>query len=163
MVSTTTNEYPNLLLGMAMRLAVDFGLHVSTKAYVEAGSMSAEEARGRSVAFWGSYATDQYVKTKVQGNRNLAETSVKHVGSLPRETFAQHLSGCHGGNTNGIFSRPIPRPGTTLAVWWPEFWDGDAQPPGTLCRAVGPASQDYVTSRGFPVSLTAQCFFFLSS
>ncbi|KAK7699473.1 hypothetical protein SLS64_011611 [Diaporthe eres] len=44
---------------MAMRLAVDFGLHVSTKAYVEAGSMSAEEARGRSVAFWGSYATDQ--------------------------------------------------------------------------------------------------------
>lgn len=48
---------------MAMRLAVDFGLHVSTKAYVEAGSMSAEEARGRSVAFWGSYATDQYVLT----------------------------------------------------------------------------------------------------
>lgn len=46
-----------------MRLAVDFGLHVSTKAYVEAGSMSAEEARGRSVAFWGSYATDQYVLT----------------------------------------------------------------------------------------------------
>lgn len=50
------------LSGMAMRLAVDFGLHVSTKAYVEAGSMSAEEARGRSVAFWGSYATDQYVQ-----------------------------------------------------------------------------------------------------
>lgn len=44
-----------------MRLAVDFGLHVSTKAYVDAGSISAEEARGRSVAFWGSYATDQYV------------------------------------------------------------------------------------------------------
>lgn len=48
-----------------MRLAVDFGLHVSTKAYVEAGSMSAEEARGRSVAFWGSYATDQYVSISV--------------------------------------------------------------------------------------------------
>lgn len=44
---------------MAMRLAIDFGLHVSTKAYVEAGTMSVEEARGRSVAFWGAFATDQ--------------------------------------------------------------------------------------------------------
>lgn len=44
-----------------MRLAIDFGLHVSTKAYVEAGSMTVEEARGRSVTFWGAFATDQLV------------------------------------------------------------------------------------------------------
>ncbi|KAK7727254.1 hypothetical protein SLS63_007305 [Diaporthe eres] len=49
-----------------MNAMFDFGLHVSTKAYVEAGSMSAEEARGRSVAFWGSYATDQYVPTSME-------------------------------------------------------------------------------------------------
>jgi hypothetical protein len=53
---------------MAMRLAIDFGLHVSTKAYVEAGSMSVEEARGRSVAFWGSFATDQSV---IPGPKNM--------------------------------------------------------------------------------------------
>lgn len=47
--------------GMAMRLAIDFGLHVSTKAYVDAGTMSVEEARGRSMAFWGAFATDQSV------------------------------------------------------------------------------------------------------
>lgn len=46
-----------------MRLAVDFGLHVSTKAYVEAGTMTVEEARGRSVTFWGAFATDQSVST----------------------------------------------------------------------------------------------------
>lgn len=72
MVSTIAYKYPDLL-GMAMRLAVDFGLHVSTKAYVEAGSMSAEEARGRRVAFWGAYATDQYVRT---GRRKSGEKGV---------------------------------------------------------------------------------------
>ncbi|KAH7052015.1 hypothetical protein B0J12DRAFT_698707 [Macrophomina phaseolina] len=45
--------------GMALRLAIDFGLHVSAKPYVEAGSMSRDEARGRSVAFWGAFATDR--------------------------------------------------------------------------------------------------------
>ncbi|KAL1858737.1 hypothetical protein Daus18300_009871 [Diaporthe australafricana] len=47
-----------LFSGMAVRLAIDFGLHISSKPYVEAGSMSVEEARGRSVAFWGAFATD---------------------------------------------------------------------------------------------------------
>ncbi|OJD29688.1 fungal specific transcription [Diplodia corticola] len=45
--------------GMAVRLAIDFGLHTSAKPYVEAGTMSIEEARGRSVAFWGAFATDR--------------------------------------------------------------------------------------------------------
>lgn len=86
-----------------MRLAVDFGLHVSTKAYVEAGSMSAEEARGRRVAFWGAYATDQYVRkrNKKGGERILTDKFLKHVGSLPWKAFAQHLSGCYCGNANG--------------------------------------------------------------
>lgn len=44
---------------MALRLAIDFGLHVSAKPYVEAGSMSRDEAIGRSVAFWGAFATDR--------------------------------------------------------------------------------------------------------
>ncbi|KAF2146171.1 uncharacterized protein K452DRAFT_242783, partial [Aplosporella prunicola CBS 121167] len=48
-----------LLSGMAIRLAIDFGLHISAKPYVEAGTMSTEEARGRSVAFWGAFATDR--------------------------------------------------------------------------------------------------------
>lgn len=47
------------LPGMAIRLAIDFGLHISAKPYVDAGSMSVEEARGRSVAFWGAFTTDQ--------------------------------------------------------------------------------------------------------
>ncbi|TDZ68175.1 Nitrogen assimilation transcription factor nit-4 [Colletotrichum trifolii] len=48
-----------LFSGMAIRLAIDFGLHSSVKPFVEAGSMSVEEARGRSVAFWGAFTTDR--------------------------------------------------------------------------------------------------------
>lgn len=100
-----------------MRLAVDFGLHVSTKAYVEAGTMSAEEARCRSVAFWGSYATDQYVLiARTERVKNVADRSVKHVGSLPRKTLAQYFCSCHGGNANGLLDRPISRPGTILTT-----------------------------------------------
>ncbi|KAF9875673.1 fungal specific transcription factor [Colletotrichum karsti] len=48
-----------LFSGMAVRLAIDFGLHSGVKPYLDAGSMSIEEARGRSVAFWGAVATDR--------------------------------------------------------------------------------------------------------
>lgn len=61
-----------------MRLAVDFGLHVSTKAYVEAGTMTVEEARGRSVTFWGAFATDQSVSI----HKTSKETCLTHLRSM---------------------------------------------------------------------------------
>lgn len=48
-----------LFSGMSMRLAFDFGLHISPKPYVESGIMSIEEANVRSITFWGSFATDR--------------------------------------------------------------------------------------------------------
>ncbi|SCO91234.1 uncharacterized protein FRV6_15362 [Fusarium oxysporum] len=40
-------------------MAVDSSLHVSAKPYVDAGSMTLDEARGRSVTFWGVFSTDR--------------------------------------------------------------------------------------------------------
>ena len=57
---------------MSIRLGLDFGLHVSTQPYINAGEMTVEDARGRSVAFWGSFATDRYVS---QPNARLDENS----------------------------------------------------------------------------------------
>ena len=49
----------NPSVGMTMRLALDLGLHVSAKPYVQSGSMSQVEARVRRVTFWGTYAIDR--------------------------------------------------------------------------------------------------------
>ena len=48
-------------LGMAIRLAFDLGLHISTKKYVEEGSMSASEAKARSITIWGCFMNDRSV------------------------------------------------------------------------------------------------------
>lgn len=48
-----------MLSGMAVRLAYDLGLHIDTQMYVVRGTMSAEEARARKIAFWGTFATDR--------------------------------------------------------------------------------------------------------
>ncbi|KAI6897323.1 hypothetical protein KC334_g10396, partial [Hortaea werneckii] len=44
---------------MAIRLAFDLGLHISTKKYVEEGSMSASEAKARSITIWGCFMNDR--------------------------------------------------------------------------------------------------------
>ncbi|CAH0054486.1 unnamed protein product [Clonostachys solani] len=48
-----------LYSGMATRLAFDLGLHVDPTPYVSSGKMASEEARVRSVTFWGTFATDR--------------------------------------------------------------------------------------------------------
>lgn len=47
------------VLGMAMRLAFDLGLHLDMSSYVSDGSISAAEAELRRMAFWGAYTLDQ--------------------------------------------------------------------------------------------------------
>lgn len=42
-----------------MRLALDLGLHMDTKRYVEEGRMTPMEAEVRRIAFWGSNVADQ--------------------------------------------------------------------------------------------------------
>ena len=46
-------------IGMASRLALDLGLHVDTTIHVREGKMTAQVARARQVAFWGTYIIDQ--------------------------------------------------------------------------------------------------------
>lgn len=47
------------LLGMAMRLAFDLGLHLDMTSYVRDGTINEAEADLRSVVFWGAYTLDQ--------------------------------------------------------------------------------------------------------
>lgn len=46
-------------IGMAMRLSFDLGIHIDTKTYVQAGSMTLLEAESRRVAFWGCFIINQ--------------------------------------------------------------------------------------------------------
>lgn len=43
---------------MAIRLALDLGLHTSTRKYVEEGKMTAAEANARNITMWGSFFND---------------------------------------------------------------------------------------------------------
>lgn len=47
------------LLGMAMRLAFDLGLHIDMSSHVAEGSISAGAAALRRMVFWGAYTLDQ--------------------------------------------------------------------------------------------------------
>jgi hypothetical protein len=48
-----------LYSGMAMRLAVDLGLHVDSEAYIRAGVLDRKEADLRRATFWGTYVIDR--------------------------------------------------------------------------------------------------------
>ncbi|THX81558.1 hypothetical protein D6D04_04002 [Aureobasidium pullulans] len=48
-----------LYSGMAVRLAFDLGLHISTQKYVDEGSMSHEESNARNIAVWGCFMNDR--------------------------------------------------------------------------------------------------------
>ncbi|ODQ54630.1 hypothetical protein SAICODRAFT_5832 [Saitoella complicata NRRL Y-17804] len=45
--------------GMSFRMALDLGLHLDCRRFVEVGAMRAEEAEIRSVTFWGCYVFDK--------------------------------------------------------------------------------------------------------
>lgn len=62
--------YADLLrsLGMAIRLALTLGLHISTRKYVEEGKMTAVEANARNVTMWGSFLNDWCVVYILFGN-----------------------------------------------------------------------------------------------
>lgn len=47
--------------GMAVRLAFDLGLHVSSRRYVEEGKIAPAEANARNVSIWGCALNDWYV------------------------------------------------------------------------------------------------------
>ncbi|CAI6095281.1 unnamed protein product [Clonostachys chloroleuca] len=48
-----------LFCGMAMRLALDLGLHMNPKLHVLRGNLTQEEADLRADVFWGAYLSDQ--------------------------------------------------------------------------------------------------------
>lgn len=54
--------------GMAIRLALTLGLHISTRRYVEDGKMTAIEANARNLTMWGSSLNDWYVLCRLFGN-----------------------------------------------------------------------------------------------
>jgi hypothetical protein len=45
---------------MAVRLAVDLGLHLDVHDYTESGIISPEEEKLRSTVFWGAFVHDRY-------------------------------------------------------------------------------------------------------
>lgn len=49
------------IIGMAMRLATDLGLHIDAAPFAERGLMDLEEAQLRSSTFWGTYIHERYV------------------------------------------------------------------------------------------------------
>jgi Fungal specific transcription factor domain len=51
-----------LYSGMAMRLAVDLGLHLDVGRYILAGLLNQKEAHLRQTAFWGTYIVDRYAE-----------------------------------------------------------------------------------------------------
>lgn len=53
--SLTTNR----AIGMAMRLAIDLGLHMDAAPFVERGLMDISEVRLRSYVFWGTYSHER--------------------------------------------------------------------------------------------------------
>lgn len=48
-----------LYSGMAMRLAIDLGLHLNVTRYVQAGLLNEKEAHLRKTTFWGTYVLDK--------------------------------------------------------------------------------------------------------
>jgi hypothetical protein len=52
-----------LYSGMAMRLAIDLGLHVDSEAYVKAGVLNPKEAELRRTTFWATYIIDRWAST----------------------------------------------------------------------------------------------------
>jgi hypothetical protein len=54
------NHMFNSETGIAMRLAIDLGLHLDVHDYTEAGIISKEEERLRSTVFWGAFVYDRY-------------------------------------------------------------------------------------------------------
>lgn len=46
---------------MAVRLAFDLGLHISTQKYVDEGTVSHEESNARNIAVWGCFMNDRSV------------------------------------------------------------------------------------------------------
>lgn len=56
---SSTMHSSDLILGMAMRLSYDLGLHIDVKAHIETGRLSIEDAKSRKAAFWGSLVIDR--------------------------------------------------------------------------------------------------------
>ncbi len=53
-------QYTQQPKGMAVRLAVDLGLHLDVHDYTEAGIIGPEEEELRSTVFWGAFVHDRY-------------------------------------------------------------------------------------------------------
>jgi hypothetical protein len=49
----------SLIIGMAMRLSYDIGLHIDVGPYVRADRLGIQDAESRKAAFWGSFVIDQ--------------------------------------------------------------------------------------------------------
>lgn len=47
---------------MAMRIALDLGLHLDQSASVELGKMSRSDAESRRVTFWGVLVINKYAR-----------------------------------------------------------------------------------------------------
>ncbi|KAH6976603.1 fungal-specific transcription factor domain-containing protein [Ilyonectria destructans] len=113
--SCTHDSQGWLFSGMAVRIAIDLGLHVSTGSYVDAGSMSVEEARGRSVAFWGSFAIDRMWSLYLgRPSHNVLQFV---TAETPISLSTRHQASNPPGSRNSINSGP-PDPQETIVEQW---------------------------------------------
>jgi hypothetical protein len=66
---------------MAMRIALDLGLHLDQSHSVELGKMSSNDAESRRVAFWGILITNKYTLIYFFGPQNSGSDNITAFGA----------------------------------------------------------------------------------
>lgn len=75
--------------GMAVRLAFDLGLHVSSRRYVEEGKMTFAEANARNITIWGCALNDWYVCKDAIEHSSPLKNATQWLGTLPGSTVTR--------------------------------------------------------------------------
>ncbi|KAI1212069.1 fungal-specific transcription factor domain-containing protein [Annulohypoxylon truncatum] len=122
--SATRDTRGWLLSGMAIRLAFDLGLHLNTKQYVQDGTMTAEEARARSVTFWGLIATDRmwgiYLGRPFHNTLETVSVEMPTYPQLGHKATLWTAYGAYSDHSKGLI---LPDPSHVLSEKWQALYE----------------------------------------
>ncbi|KAI0886377.1 fungal-specific transcription factor domain-containing protein [Annulohypoxylon maeteangense] len=122
--SATRDTRGWILSGMAIRLAFDLGLHLNTKQYVEDGTMTTEEARARSVAFWGIIATDRmwgiYLGRPFHNTLDTVSVEIPTRSQSGQKLDRWMANGAFGNHSRGLV---LPDPTYILSERWQALYE----------------------------------------
>lgn len=113
-----------LFSGMAIRLAFDLGLHLDTRQYVQDGTMTVEEARVRSVTFWGIIATDRmwgiYLGRPFHNTLDTVSVEMPEYTQFGRKPDLWTAYGAYGNHSKGLI---LPDPRNVLSERWQALYE----------------------------------------